>query len=340
MTIRSMALLGLLFGASTYAWAAPPPTGVEMIGAADGGPVLHVILVQSNSGQFFSGISNLTQQANIPITASGVAFQQDNNEQLQVIAYNISQVRHAIRDANGNWTAWGDVLKVVGSIPGNIQKIAICTSQGVMNVLILSSNGRLYYSRRSDSDRTWTQWEDIRSVVGDRGFILAAACATNSGTGLQVGIVTSDGMLWHAIRNASSGAWTPFGNVIAAAGGGISGVTEVGMVQDPSGDMQIMVSTTNEVLWHSVRNHFTGTWTNWGYVFGQTGSLNVAVTPEEISGTAGEFGEVEWVVDWNGQPYWTTRNLDGTWTQFQNLKGLGFGANFISFHVSFYFTPF
>ena len=340
--ICAVAFFALLCSTLVRAWGAPPLTGVEMMGTTSGnGIVLRFVLAQSSNGQFFSGVTNLTQLAGIPIFAERVVFHQDNNAQLQVIVSNFnSQVRHAIRDANGNWTAWGDVLGVVGSIPGTTTDIAMCPSQGVMNVFILSNNGRLYYARRSDSDGTWTRWEDVRSVVGDRGFVLRVACAASS-AGLQVGIVTSDGGLWHAIRNASSGLWSPFGNVISVAGGGISGITNVGMTVDPSGDMQIMVSTNQRALWHSIRSHITGSWTHWGYVFQQTGSFDVssALGPEEISGTLGNFGEVEWVVDWAGQPYWTTRRLDGTWTQFQNLKALGLGADFSSFHVGFYASP-
>jgi hypothetical protein len=325
---------------------AAPPTGVEMMGSVDGnGVILEIELDQPRPAPSgFGPVTNLSQSTGIPFATDGITFMQDNNENVQAIVWNaqIRQIRHSVRDVFGNWSAWGDVVAATGSNPGPVKKMAICTSNGVMNVLALNYSGQLFHAVRFDSDRTWSRWGDVQGAAGFRGFAVDVACATNSGTGMQVGMITSDGRIWHSIRDAATGVWTPFGDVNAAAAGGVSGASKIGMTQDGDGNMQLMVYASGQIIRHTIRFQANGTWQPWGDVVAATGGgPRLDQIPESISGTAGRFGEVEWVfTDWFGHPWWTTRNVDRTWTGFQNLQGVLGLANFVNFQVSFYASPF
>jgi len=313
---------------------AAPLSGVEMVGVTDGnGLVLES--VHFNGG--FTTLSNLSWESAMPIAANGAAFADDDYGGLQLVAYNSLQLRHAIRNASGAWTAWDDVNAVVGN-PGAVKRAVMCSQPEGMHVIVLTwSNQLLHTIRFNNGQWQWFGWGDVRVAAGNRGPVLDVACASDwPEQTLQVAIVTSDGKVWHTIR-FTHGGWQPFGDVIAANGGNPGAFTTVGMTQD-GGSMQLMGATNDGNLWHTIR-YPSGGWQGWGWVQGQTGAIEAGPVTQ-ISATVGYSGAEFIVLKLSGIPWWTTRRNDGSWTQFGNLRAFfGNVANYVSWQIGFYNRP-
>jgi hypothetical protein len=83
--------------------------------------------------------------------------------------------------------------------------------------------------------------------------------------------VTTDGRLWHTVRN-TNGTWTPFGDVEGQAGDRGSFV-DVDCAR-VAGSLHVARVTSDGRLWHTVRRP-NGTWTPFGDVEGQAGERGV-----------------------------------------------------------------
>jgi hypothetical protein len=77
--------------------------------------------------------------------------------------------------------------------------------------------------------------------------------------------VSSDGHLWHAIRN-SNGGWTPFGDIEGETGD-VGLFSQVDIAADGD-DLQVAGITTEGHLWHTIRRKG---WTGMGDVEQQAG---------------------------------------------------------------------
>ncbi len=72
--------------------------------------------------------------------------------------------------------------------------------------------------------RVWKeQWQDAGSLAGVRGHAVDVACAgvadpTTGREDLHVCVITSDGRLWHAMRNSETTSWTQVSDAGLAAG--------------------------------------------------------------------------------------------------------------------------
>jgi hypothetical protein len=329
--LGAAALAMVVTSGQTSAQAAPL-NGVEMIGVTDGNGAL-TETVHYNGG--FTGLTNLSAQSGIPMAATGATFVDDGYGGLQVLAYNSYQLKHAIRRADGSWTAWGDVNAVVGN-PGAVKKAVMCSQPDGVHVLVLTWSNALYHTIRFNNG-AWQSfgWGDVRGAAGNRGTVLDVACSSDwPERQVQFGIVTSDGKMWHTIRYAD-GHWAPFGDVNAANRSTPGAFTSIGMTQD-SGSMQLMGATSNGNLWHTIR-YPSGAWQGWGWVQGQTGAIEAGPVLE-ISATVGYNGAEFTVLKQSGTPFWTTRRFDGSWTPFYNLKAFfGNVANFVAWHIGFYY---
>ena len=93
----------------------------------------------------------------------------------------------------------------------------------------VTSDGKIWHAIRNATDGSWTRFGDVKAATGtDPGQFTSVACAS-SDEGLHVSGSTTDGKMWHAIRNATNGSWTPLRDVKAATGSDPGQIVAVGM---------------------------------------------------------------------------------------------------------------
>ncbi|HEY0498583.1 MAG TPA: hypothetical protein VGD48_22775 [Kutzneria sp.] len=130
---------------------------------------------------------------------------------------------------------------------------------------------------------------------------------------LQVLAATSNGGLFHTIRN-TDGTWAGgFGDVEAQTG-------QLDIVAADAartgGDTQIVAATRDGRLFHTARLS-NGSWLPWGDVLAQT---NAAFKVADV-GVAPVNNELNVVVsDTDGNVWHAIRHVDETWTSFGNIK--------------------
>ncbi len=170
----------------------------------------------------------------------------------------------------------------------------------------------------------------IKTSIGATGVVLSTALLM-PGWALAQGVdktplhllgVTSDGKLWHTIRQ-SDGTWTPFGDVKAQAGDRGTFV-RVGIAVEPApgpaefiSELHVGGVTSDGKLWHTIR-HSDGTWTPFGDVKAQAGDRGTFVDVGD-AGTPSIDLHVSGPTS-DGKLWHTIRHSDGTWTPFGDVK--------------------
>jgi hypothetical protein len=168
---------------------------------------------------------------------------------------------HAIRSVDGTWTPLGNVNKVVGH-PGSFNYVAVAGVAGELHLTgIVGSN--IWHAIRH-ADGTWTPFSNVNAVVGNPGggFNQVALAGVNGE--LQLAAIDPNQKTWHAIRHAD-GTWTPFGDLMGAAGGAGTPLFNLGMAEitDPNtGELALFFVGVADggVLSSTIRNQ-AGSWT-------------------------------------------------------------------------------
>jgi hypothetical protein len=136
---------------------------------------------------------------------------------------------HTIRQASGAWLSFGDVETQAGE-RGSFRHVGIterpvnipenAPQECELHVCAVTSDGHLWHTIRQASG-AWLSLGDVETQAGERGNFLNVACSDvddpNLGFPIHVAGVTTDGRLWHTIRQ-TNGSWLPFGDVKGEAG--------------------------------------------------------------------------------------------------------------------------
>jgi hypothetical protein len=176
---------------------------------------------------------------------------------------------HTIRQAAGSWLTFGDVTGQAGN-PGVVGSVASALIGGDLHVVVQTSNdgGAWHTIRRANG--TWLLFGDVFGQAGNPGSIQDVSISGNGATGdLHVLASTTDGGVWHTIRQANGG-WLPFGDVTGQAGNpGVVGSVATALI---GGDLHVVVQTSNDgKAWHTIRRA-NGAWLFFGDVTGQAGN--------------------------------------------------------------------
>jgi hypothetical protein len=170
--------------------------------------------------------------------------------------------------------------------------------------------------------------EITHETVGGYPFT-DVSVAGNSTTGeLHLVALTSDGKVWHTIREATS-TWLPFRNIAVPTGGLPPGVVSAVSAALVTCYLHVVVATSDGTLWHTIRN-CDGTWTPYFLPImagagnpGQVGSVSIAG-----NSATGELHVVAATAD--GKLVHTVRRADQTWSGFEVIPVVGLSGSTLS----------
>ncbi|WP_329443184.1 trypsin-like serine protease [Streptomyces canus] len=229
---------------------------------------------------------------------------------LQMLTKTTTGLYHAMRNSNGDWTGFGDVQKIAGTIQ-DVEFAADAAIKGKNYVFAVGGDGHLYEaSRRSTGG--WEAFRDLTAELGDKPGLTRAA-VTSTGTGLAL-IGLANGRIYHAVQGADE-VWTKWGDVTAKVGI-LGNATQVTVAQTSSGQTQVGVAADGKA-YHVIRNS-DGTWgDHWGAVSGLDTGLTSKVNGMSFASVAGELQIV--LTGVTGEKKHAIRDAAGTWSKFGDL---------------------
>ncbi|MEV6398097.1 trypsin-like serine protease [Streptomyces sp. NPDC051907] len=238
----------------------------------------------------------------------------------QMLTKTDTGLHHAIRDSNGDWSGFGDVQKVAGTIE-DLAFVANAANYGKNYVFAVGGNGRLYEANRRPTGG-WAGFRDISDELGHKPGLKTVA-VTSMGKSLGL-IGLADGRVYHAIQGPDE-KWSKWGDVTAKLGV-LGNATQLTISQTSGGDTHVGV-VADKKAYHAIR-YEDGTWSKWGRISSLPTGLN------EIKGMAfaGVGGDLQIVLtNPTGEIKHATRAANGSWTAFGDLhKVLGLDEPLIS----------
>lgn len=232
-----------------------------------------------------------------------------NNWNLQMLTNTSTGLYHAMRNSNGDWTGFGDVQKVAGTIQ-DVGYAADAAIKGKNYVFAVGGDGHLYEANRRPTGG-WEAFRDLTAELGSKPGLTRVA-VTSTGTGLAL-IGLASGRVYHAIQNADE-TWTKWGDVTAKLGV-LGNATQVTVAQTTGGETQVGVAADNKA-YHGIR-HSNGTWSSgWGAVSGLPTGLS-SINGMSFAGIGSDLQIV--LTSSTGGKKHATRAADGSWSKFGDL---------------------
>jgi hypothetical protein len=226
----------------------------------------------------------------------------------QMLTMTDTGLYHAMRDSNGDWTGFGNVQNVAGSIE-DLAFTANAANSGKNYVFAVGGNSRLYEANRRPTGG-WAAFRDITDELGYKAGLKTVA-VTSMGTRLGL-IGLANGRVYHAIQDADE-TWSRWGDVTAKLGV-LGNATQLTISQTSGGNSHIGV-VADKKAYHALR-YQDGTWSSWGSISAKPTGL------QEIQGMAfaGIGGDLQVVLtDPAGAVRHATRAASGSWSSFGNL---------------------
>ena len=153
--------------------------------------------------------------------------------------------------ASTKWQAFDDIEGRAGEL-GTIMDADV--NRGlILSIFAVNNAGGLYFTYLTGGG--WKAFSDVKAAAGDPGTFTRVAVTTS--LGLDVCGITSDGLLWHAIRQ-TTGTWVPFFDVTSQAGD--RNVVQISCAAI-NGDLYLCAISDDGKLWLTSRPAATGTWT-------------------------------------------------------------------------------
>jgi len=237
---------------------------------------------------------------------------------------------HTIREASGAWSAFGDVEGQTGEI-GDFVDVACAVVGTQLHVCSITSDGRLRHAIR-EVNGAWSSFGNVEGQTGEIGDFVSVACHGSCSAQLHVCGVTSNGRLWHTIREVN-GAWSAFGDVEGQTGDRGSFI-DVGITERPVNfpenasqicELHMCAVASDGHLWHTIRQE-NGAWSSFGDVEGQAGDrgnfVNIACSNVDDPNLASEWFPIHAAgTTTDGRLWHTIRWTNGTWQPFGDVKG-------------------
>ncbi|MFJ2267864.1 trypsin-like serine protease [Streptomyces sp. NPDC087849] len=232
-----------------------------------------------------------------------------NNWNLQMLTRTSTGLYHAMRNSNGDWTGFGDVQKVAGTVE-DLAYAADAAIKGKNYVFAVGGNGRLYEANRRPTGG-WEAFRDITDEVGSKPGLTRVA-VTSTGSGLAL-IGLASGRVYHATQDADE-KWSKWGDVSAKLGL-LGNATQVTTAQTSGGDTQVGV-VADKKAYHATR-HSDGTWSAWGHI------SNLPTGLDSINGMAfaGTGSNLQIIVTspTGGKKHAIRSDATGSWSAFGDL---------------------
>jgi hypothetical protein len=332
MTVPLLAAMvaTLFFGRAMPASAASSSTtsDLQAVIAATGTistpPGIYHALRSSSSGAWngFNGL--LGYVVGMPNSVNGVAIA-GNNGELHVLVTNTrgseANLYHALRSADGRWNGFNNVSGPASVPASTSYTVAAAIVNGDLHVMLIAAGvvPTLYHAIRFASTGAWAGFSQVPASIP--GNVLTVA-ATGVNGDLQVLIAMgTGGGLYHAIRYSRNGAWNGFNNVAGPArvpGGNVS-VTAVAAATVGQ-DLQVLIKTNNDVLYHAIRYSANGGWNGFNDLSTAV-RVPSGVTFPSIS-AAGVNGDLQVLVATStGKLYHALRSsADGAWNGLNDVS--------------------
>ncbi|MEV8389951.1 MULTISPECIES: trypsin-like serine protease [unclassified Streptomyces] len=228
---------------------------------------------------------------------------------LQMLTKTTTGLYHAMRNSNGDWTSFGNVQNVAGTIE-DIEFAADAAIKG-KNYVFAVGGGHLYQANRRATGG-WEAFRDLTTELGDKPGLTRVA-VTSTGTGLAL-IGLANGRVYHATQDAGE-VWTKWGDVTAKLGV-LGNATQVTVAQTSGGQTQVGVAADGKA-YHAIRES-DGTWgDHWGAVSGLETGLTSAVNGMSFAGVAGDLQIV--LTSVTGAKKHAIRAANGSWGKFGDL---------------------
>ncbi|WP_327436407.1 S1 family peptidase (plasmid) [Streptomyces sp. NBC_01201] len=229
---------------------------------------------------------------------------------LQMLAKTTSGLYHSMRNSNGDWTSFGNVLNAAGTIE-DLEFAADAAIKGKNYVFAVGGNGHLYQANRRATGG-WEAFRDITTEVGDKPGLTRVA-VTSTGTGLAL-IGLANGRVYHATQDANE-VWTKWGDVSGKLGV-LGNATQVTVAHTSGGETQVGVAADGKA-YHGIRKS-DGSWSaRWGSVSGLATGLTAKINGMSFASVASDLQIVLTAVDGNKKH--ATRKASGSWSTFGDL---------------------
>lgn len=300
-----------------YLWGPPELAdryAVHVAGVTSDGHLWHTIRRFNDSWDSFGDVEGQTGDcgdvADVDLVRSG------NDVHLCAVTA-AGGLRYTVRRSDGSWQAFADLEAKVGE-RGSFRRVSLAVIGNTLFILGVTSDGRIWHASRTQKllfsfpTITWSSFEDVETIAGERGSFVDVDCSIVDGL-LHVCGVTSDGHLWHSIRRAD-GTWQDFGDVEGAAGdrGTIQEVACAGI----RGELHVCAVSSDGHLWHTIRRA-NGAWQPFGDVEGSgvdRGAF-VRVSAGDCDGALHVCG-----VTSDGQLWHAIRYANGSWRPLMNVE--------------------
>ena len=284
--------------------------------------------LRTSSTGAWNGFNNLLGPSNnVPGPVNAVATTGANGELQVLIATtrgSSGYLFHALRSPSGVWNGFNPVSGPANVPPADsYTALAAAMVNGDLHVLLVTgvvngvSLGRLYHAVRYGSTGAWAGFDLV--TASTPGNVTTVAAAGVNGDLHVLITLTTGGGLYHAIRQSSNGAWIGFNNVATAAS--VPGPTVTAVAAAAVGsDLQVLIKTNLEVLYHAIRFSSTGAWNGFNNLSGPA-RVPSGVTFSSFS-VAGVNGDLQLMVAANtGQLYHGLRlSSSGAWNGLNDVS--------------------
>ncbi|MDR7276342.1 hypothetical protein [Catenuloplanes atrovinosus] len=163
-------------------FAAPAPWGAnrahrDMATVTIGGE-LQVVTI-NHAGRAFHGIRRANGTWSAPLTDVKDAVPRGNdagtlhrvavahaNGELHLAVLGSTGLYHAVRHANGTWSAFTDVKRTTAGDPGYVTDVTIAGDGPDLHLAVSTIDNGLFHARRLEAAR-WTRFEDVQRRTGN-----------------------------------------------------------------------------------------------------------------------------------------------------------------------------
>ncbi|MEU9075901.1 hypothetical protein ACFYUY_19455 [Kitasatospora sp. NPDC004745] len=254
------------FNGTEEAIAAAPDGSSQVVGIGLDGNVYHTVRYTSGSWQPWGALTDFNGKQ---MAASQVSIAVGPDGSAQVLAVGADTVLyHAIRSANGSWSAFQPLVLKDGS-PMKAGRVSIAVGpDGSSQTLAIGGDGVVYHTVRA-ADGSWTPFQPVLGTDGGPVHASDVSIAANRDGSAQLLVIPGDGNVYHEIRR-SDGSWTGFAP-IDGVGTPTMAASQASITITPDGTAQVLAIGNDGNVYHRSRNS-DGSWTGFAPIAGAYGA--------------------------------------------------------------------
>jgi Tc toxin complex TcA C-terminal TcB-binding domain/Neuraminidase-like domain/Salmonella virulence plasmid 28.1kDa A protein len=168
---------------------------------------------------------------------------------------------HVLRHFDGSWQrSFGDVKAATGTNPGRFSSVACAVDRtGILHVCATTVDGGIWHTLRHTNGSWQPSLGSVKAAArSDPGEARSVACAVDLNNALHVCAATTDGSIWHTLRN-QDGSWQHYFGSVKAVTSDPGVIRLVACATDRDSVLHVCAVTDGGALWHTLRRA-DGTW--------------------------------------------------------------------------------